>query len=93
MAKMAQSSERVTFLSTTQFGFGRAYQLVHDFPIRNCCCYPPFVEMLYKQFKVLLSSLSNTVEQIRPVNGLTRLVPLVRPVRVVKQLFTSRTIG
>ena len=38
--------------STIQFGFGKAYQLVHDFPILYCCCYSPFVEMLYKQFKV-----------------------------------------
>ena len=37
--------------------------------------------------------LSNTVEQIRPVNGLTRLVRLLRPVQIVKQWFTSRTIG
>ena len=34
------------------------------------------------------TSLSNTVEQIRPVNGLTRLV---RSVQIVKQWFTSRT--
>ena len=34
-------------------------------------------------------SLSNTVERIRPVNGLTRLVRLVRPVQVVKQWFTG----
>ena len=34
------------------------------------------------------SSLSNTVEQIRPVNGLTRLV---RPVQVVKQWLTGST--
>ena len=39
---------------------------------------------------VVWKSLSNTVEQIWPVNGLTRLV---RPVQVVKQWFTSRTIG
>ena len=37
------------------------------------------------------SSLSNTVEQIRPVNGVTRLVRLVRAVQVVKQWFTSCT--
>ena len=37
------------------------------------------------------SSLSNTVKQIQPVNGLTRLVQLVPPVQVVKQWFTSRT--
>ena len=36
-------------------------------------------------------SLSNTVERIRPVNGLTRLVRLVRPVQVVKQWFTGCT--
>ena len=36
-------------------------------------------------------SLSNTVEQIRPVNGLTRLVRLVRPVQVGKQWFTGCT--
>ena len=36
-------------------------------------------------------SLSNTVEQIRPVNGLTRLVRLVRSVQVMKEWFTSRT--
>ena len=35
-----------------------------------------------------MTSLSSTVEQIRPVNGLTRLV---RPVQVVKQRFTGRT--
>ena len=34
------------------------------------------------------ASLSNTVEQIRPVNGLTRLV---RPVQVVKQRLTGGT--
>ena len=42
-------------------------------------------------FQVIIaenSSLSNTVEQIRPVNGLTRLV---RPVQVVKQWFTGCT--
>ena len=39
------------------------------------------------------ASLSNTVERIRPVNGLTRLIRLVRPVQVVKQWFTSRTVG
>ena len=27
--------------------------LVDDFPIRHCCCYSPFIEMLYKKFKVL----------------------------------------
>ena len=42
-------------------------------------------------FRQELSSLSNTVEQIRPVNDLTRLVRLVRSVQVVKQWFTSRT--
>jgi len=31
---------------------------------------------------IMGSSLSNTVERIRPVNGLTRLVRLVRPVHV-----------
>ena len=40
--------------STTQSGFGSAYQLGHDFRIQHCCCYPTFVEMLYKQFKVLV---------------------------------------
>jgi len=34
------------------------------------------------------ASLSNTVERIRPVNGLTRPV---RPVQVVKQWFTGGT--
>ena len=38
---------------------------------------------------VKTSSLSNTVEQIRPVNGF--LTSLVRPVQVVKQWLTSRT--
>ena len=38
-------------LSTSQFDFGWAYQLVHDFLFQKCCCYLPFVEMLYKQFK------------------------------------------
>ena len=41
--------------------------------------------------KLLHSSLSTTLEQIWPVNGLTRFVRLVRPVQVVKQWFTSRT--
>ena len=36
-------------------------------------------------------SLSNTVEQIRLVYGLTRIVRLVRPVQIVKQCFTGRT--
>ena len=35
--------------------------------------------------------MSNTVERIRPVNGLTRFVRLVRPVQVVKQWFTGCT--
>lgn len=38
-------------LSTTQFDFRWAYQLVHDFFFQQCCCYLTFVEMLYKQFK------------------------------------------
>ena len=42
---------------------------------------------------IWVSSLSNTVEQIRPANGLTRLLRLVRPAQVVKQWFTSRTIS
>jgi len=37
---------------------------------------------------IMGSSLSNTVERIRPVNGLTRLV---RPVQVMKQWFTGCT--
>ena len=52
-------------------------------------CYKLFVE-LQKAFAVG-SCLSNTVEQIRPVNGLTRLVRPVRPVQVMKQWFTGRT--
>ena len=43
---------------------------------------------LYKHEWKFGTCLSNTVEQIRPVNGLTRLV---RPVQVVKQWFTGRT--
>ena len=44
-----------------------------------------------RHFERRAVSLSNTVEQIRPVNGLTRLVRLVRPVQVVKQSFTGCT--
>ena len=45
--------------------------------------------LMYLAYNVsLVPSLSSTVEQIRPVNGLTRLV---RSVQVVKQWFTSRT--
>ena len=43
--------------------------------------------VLFKAYTIN-PSLSNTVEQIRPVNGLTRLV---RSVQVVKQWFTSCT--
>ena len=46
--------------------------------------------LFMKAIKVV-SSLSNTVERIRPVNGLTGLVQLVRPVQVVKQWFTGCT--
>ena len=51
--KSCKNKNKNMLLSTTQFGFGTAYQLVHDFPILYCCSYSPFVEMLYKQFKVL----------------------------------------
>ena len=48
--------------------------------------------LLYQvpSFNYSHASLSNTVKQIRPVNGLTRLV---RPVQVVKQWFMSHTNG
>lgn len=39
--------------STTQFDFGRAYQQVPDFPLLWFYWYPPFIEMLHKQFEVL----------------------------------------
>ena len=48
-------------------------------------------ERHFGEIKAIKASLSNTVEQIRPVNGLARLVRLVRPVQVVKQWFTGCT--
>ena len=48
-----KSTEWMKLPSTTQFGFGRAYQLVHDFLSLWFYWYPPFIEMLHKQFEVI----------------------------------------